>query len=294
MAPPKHGTREIRVETGFATFGPEVLRLVDLLDRCFVAWARASNSEQMQYPALISVQDLAAMDYFQNFPHLGLVVTSIDPQLIGEFYQDKKSSALTNIASDHLCCGDHVLPSAACYNAYVDLKGRSLDKAARITTIANCFRNEAYYDGLKRLKSFRMREIVVVGTAAEAQTHLVAMKANVLRLAADLDLPVDVVVAADPFFDATGPRAKMQKLFPVKEEIVFGGDLAIASLNYHRNFFGERFAITNAENEHAHSACVGMGMERWVHALITRFDGDLKMIEERLMDLSEREHEPAL
>ena len=66
-----------------------------------------------------------------------------------------------------------------------------------------------------------------------------------------------------------GGKAKMQRLFPVKEEFVVGG-LAIGSVNYHRNFFGERCGILAGEDT-AHTSCLAFGLERWVHVLTDRF-----------------------
>ena len=55
----------------------------------------------------------------------------------------------------------------------------------------------------------------------------------------------------------------------VKEELLCG-DLAIASLNFHRNFFGERCGIQLASGGPAFTGCVGMGLERWIHVLQQR------------------------
>ena len=50
--------------------------------------------------------------------------------------------------------------------------------------------------------------------------------------------------ATDPFFNPSqNPNALMQKLDPVKKEVVFGGKLALGSANFHRNFFCETFKI---------------------------------------------------
>ena len=65
-------------------------------------------------------------------------------------------------------------------------------------------------------------------------------------MCAELGLDVQLEVATDPFFDPNSGKAKMQRLFPVKEEFVVNG-LAIGSVNYHRNFFGERCSIQAGE-----------------------------------------------
>jgi len=66
----------------------------------------------------------------------------------------------------------------------------------------------------------------------------------------------------------------MQRLFPQKEELVYGGSVAIGSLNFHRNFFGERCRITADDGQPAYTGCVAFGLERWMHALLDRHQGD--------------------
>ncbi len=42
--------------------------------------------------------------------------------------------------------------------------------------------------------------------------------------------------------------------------------LACGSVNLHGNFFGERFDIKAADGAPASTACIGLGVERWVLA----------------------------
>src|SRR5438128_11685379 len=86
-----------------------------------------------------------------------------------------------------------------------------------------------------------------------------------------LGLAVEIEVATDPFYRRDDPRVAMQRLFPVKEEFVYGGNVAFASLNYHRNFFGERCAISTADGSPAFTSCVAFGIERWLYAMLDRF-----------------------
>jgi hypothetical protein len=54
---------------------------------------------------------------------------------------------------------------------------------------------------------------------------------------------------------------------PVKFEFVSDDGTAIASVNRHRNFFGERLGIFFGD-EDAYSGCLAFGVERWVHAVL--------------------------
>jgi hypothetical protein len=113
-----------------------------------------------------------------------------------------------------------------------------------------------------------MREIVYLGNADGAAEHLAAFKSLLSEWCAMLSLDVSWQTAVDPFFDKRSPRALAQAVAPVKEELVYQGQLAIASVNAHRNFFGERCQITDGDGEPVHTSCVAFGLERWVSALL--------------------------
>jgi hypothetical protein len=57
----------------------------------------------------------------------------------------------------------------------------------------------------------------------------------------------------------------MQRLLKVKLEYqsLDHNGLALASVNRHGSFFGERFDITCASGEPVHTACVAVGLDRW-------------------------------
>jgi seryl-tRNA synthetase len=256
-------TKPFSTVEGFATLGPELVRARALLEERFLAWAAEVPADQFAFPPAVPVDALAAFDYFDNFPHLVLLVAPLDAAHHAEAGPREGAVDRALLADSR-----YGLTSAACYNVYLHLSGAVLDAPRYVTTVANCFRNETHYDGLRRLRGFTMREIVCVGDADAARALIAAFKPKVLAFAATLGLELDVQVASDPFFQPEGSRAVLQKLFPVKEEFVFGGSLAIASVNFHRNFFGERCGIRLAEGTPASSACVAFGLERWLAALL--------------------------
>lgn len=267
----------VLVEDGLATLGPAALALRSELDGLFVTWARHHGAREMAFPALLEVPRLARLDYFQNFPHLGLLASG----LAADALAGPHLAAPERIAPEHLAGARYVLPSAACFSLYLHLEGRALDQPLLVTVVANCFRREEGYAGLRRLHGFTMREIVCVGSRDAVLAHLDRYERLVLDCVAALGLPVEVAAAADPFFDRSGSRALTQQLFPVKRELIYGGDLAIASMNFHRNFFGERCDIRLA-GEHAFSGCVAFGLERWMAALCDRLGPDLDGIRQRV------------
>ena len=273
-----------RRDDGLDVLGADELHLIRVLDSLVLGRARELSAQERRYPFLLEPEFLDRIDYYDNFPHLGLLACRADPGRLAETLADA-SRPLDSVPATALEDARYALPSAACYSVYRHLSGQTVPQAgSRHTTVATCFRNEERYEGLRRLLGFSMREIVAVGTAELATQHLLDAKDWVLTLAGRLGLVMSVEVATDPFFDRTGSRAKMQVLFPVKEEFVVDG-LAIGSVNYHRNFFGERCAITLPDGTPAHTACLAFGLERWVHVLSARFGGAAAAAE-ALLELS--------
>ncbi|GAA2573770.1 hypothetical protein SMC26_35655 [Actinomadura fulvescens] len=271
----------LKVQDGLATLGPDALALRSALDARFAAWGEAGGARAMAYPPLMAAADLAKVDYFANFPHLGMLAGGLSREAIESGYPGEEP--VDSVPGGRLAAAAHVLPPAACYGVYFDLAGERLDDGARrVTTVATCFRREDHFDGLRRLRGFTMREIVCVGDRDSVLAHLGHFKQLLLDHVAALGLPLEVEAATDPFFDPNGARALSQKLFPVKEEFVYGGSLAIASVNFHRNFFGERCAIGTGDGEPAYTGCVAFGLERWLSALGDHFGDDPAALLQRI------------
>lgn len=267
-----------RVRQGLATLGPEALGVRALLEARILTWAAEVGAAEMAYPPLMRVADLARLDYFQNFPHLALMAAPIDPDHLDAYAAGR--AEVEEVPPAELSGGRWALPSAACYNVYFHLAGRTLEAPHKVTTVAQCFRNEERYEELRRLWGFSMREVVCVGDEAAVEAHLTGFKERIVGLADALGLGLESQTASDPFYQPESSRAVMQKLFPQKEELVYGGSVAIASLNHHRNFFGERCNIALSDGRHAFSGCAAFGIERWLHALFDRFEGDADAIAE--------------
>ncbi|MFO1319484.1 MAG: aminoacyl--tRNA ligase-related protein [Burkholderiales bacterium] len=267
--------------TGLATLDHDQIRAIRRFDQIVLGRADARGCRETAYPALTPVADLERIDYFRNFPHLGLGVAAIDPACVASVPLETEGD-VRRVPADALQCAHHFLPSAACYPVYSTLRDRQLRTAHRVCVLQRCFRNETHYEGLVRLRGFTMRELVVVGTRDDVLDFVGTEKRWIGRLALALGLDLEVRAASDPFFDPGGTRAKMQQLFPVKEEFVFEGDVAVSSVNSHRNFFGERWNIRVADGTCAFSGCVAFGLERWLHALTRRHAGDYEAIQAAL------------
>jgi len=209
------------VTNGLATFGPEIIQIIELLEGRFISWAKTFNAVSMVYPPLMSVKDLDSFDYFSNFPHLALLTSQINPEQIEQYVKGK--DPVTSIPTDNLTPTEYALPSAACYNIYLHLKNTTIEAPKHITTVAQCFRNEKEFPGLQRLWGFKMREIVCIGSDQDVHKFLEGMKKIIQKFVSEIKLPLELEIATDPFYELQGRRALMQKLSPVKFE--YGGGI---------------------------------------------------------------------
>jgi Seryl-tRNA synthetase len=249
------------------------LRLYNRLDSLFATWAKEWNAQEYRVPPFISVSELKKIDYFSSFPHLITFPATLRSESLQEFTQinqdEQKEIQITALNPIH-----EILTPAACYHFYILLQGSNLQQPLYLTTCANCFRNEKEYLPLQRQWSFHMREIVCIGSMEEVQSFLKNMRQKLEAYFASISLPVTWAEATDPFFNASSnPKFLSQVLDPVKTEMLYENQLAIGSINFHRNFFGESFHIQTNGNA-AFSGCVAFGMERWMFAYLSTFGKD--------------------
>lgn len=247
---------------GLVTLDPVRTALFRGLDQFLTGLAGQLAAPEVLGPPLLSVDGLAKLDYFRNFPHLGVSA--------GRFTPDTHAglAAGETPAGSPLEPTGHLLPSATCYGLLLSLEGQDVGTGIRLSAAGRCFRNETHYDGLRRLWGFHMREVLYLGSNDGATEHLEDGARFITATAELLGLDLTRAAADDPFYDKGGSRARLMKLDPVKHEYSAPDGTAIASVNRHRNFFGERLGIRAGENGPAYSACVAFGLERWVHAMI--------------------------
>lgn len=249
----------------------DLLRLDRALDDTFLGWAAARDAVEHRFPPILPAVELDKIDYLASFPHLATfpVALAHDDANLAGFVETRGDGNALQLAA--LAPVRDVLTPAACYHFYIHHQGRALDRPLVLSTRATCFRRETRYVPLERLWSFSMRELVCIGTADEVTAVLEGERAVIDAFVRRLGLPVQWQHATDPFFrPAQNPKHLMQRLDPVKTELVFAGRLAIASINFHRNYFGEAFAMTR-DGRPACSGCVAFGIERWLSAILETF-----------------------
>ncbi len=259
-----------------AISGP-LLGLLDDLDRRFLALAARWQPEQLRFPPVIAVAALERIDYFRSFPHLFTAAVSLvdDEAALEQFVTGETVSPAGELNLGPMAPVRHVLTPAACYHLYDDQAGARLEGRRHFTLVCTCFRREAEYVPWERQWAFTMREVVCMGSAADAAEFLDQARAAVDELRAELGLPTAWQVATDPFFQPSrNPQYLMQRIDPTKHELVLDGRLAIASANLHHDHFGRAFDIALADGGPVHTACLAFGVERWVAAIVHAHGAD--------------------
>jgi len=260
---------------GHCTLSGASLALSRRLEELFLGWASSWHATEYAFPPFIAAKDLGRTDYFSSFQHLAtfpVVLTTDEPAL--EAFATQNAKVACGLQLGPTASVEEVLTPAACYHVYAHLQHTTLREPCYVTTKGTCFRREREYAALERQWSFAMREIVCVADAATVKEFLSAMRLRLTQFFQVLELDVSFEPATDPFFGgARHPKHFAQRMDPVKLEMVLDGRLAIGSLNFHRNYFGEAFGIGYGDKP-AFSGCVAFGVERWIYAVASRYGSD--------------------
>ena len=226
----------------------------------------------LHFPPVIPRELLVQTDYLNSFPDLtGSVHTfrgddKLHAQLLTLVEEGKDWSPVLEPA-------DVVLRPAACHPLYPLCTGRLEEGGRRYEVHGWCFRHEPSRDPA-RMQSFRMHEFVFIGEPQGTVEHRDLWLERGTELLEGLGLPVDIVVANDPFFGrvgkilAVGQRDEALKLEWVTPIASEKAPTAITSVNRHQDHFGLKFGIETSEGEVAHSACFAVGVDRVTLALL--------------------------
>jgi hypothetical protein len=228
---------------------------LDAIDAGVREIALDAGALEMQYPTLIAREVLTRAGYPDAFPHLLMSACRCDAP-------DAPPAAAT-LAMPEWC-----LAPALCYHTYAHHARRVVDDGLVVTARGRCFRAEEQSEPGVRQIEFEMREIVLLGSAGWVNAVGDGIKDALEAAALHAGLSGVWQPAEDPFFlpRAVG-KAMMQRLLKVKLEyqLPAAGGLALASVNRHGSFFGDRFEISTASGGTAHTACIAVGLDRWWH-----------------------------
>jgi seryl-tRNA synthetase len=247
----------------------------------FISSQRDARAEVMRFPPVMSRRQLEKSGYLKSFPNLlGCVCALHGSEAAIRTAADRYESGGDWTTS--LGASDLVLSPAACYPLYpiVASRGRLPHGGLIFDVAADCFRREPSRS-LDRLQSFRMREFVRIGAPEEITAFREAWMARARGLADELALPYTVDVANDPFFGRVGQVMAVSQLQQaLKFELLIpyyqgAKPTACMSFNYHREHFGNVWAIQDSRSELAHTGCVAFGMDRLAVALFANHGLDL-------------------
>jgi hypothetical protein len=229
----------------------------EAIDRQFLEWAREWAAEEVQFPALIDRATLERAEYPSAFPHLLMSACGcVDP-----------AKPLTELlVAANLTPSGWLLSPAVCYHVYPRWEGTVFASPRIATARGRCFRHEAEFSPGRRQLEFEMREIVLCGPTEWIDARAADARTRIEAISAGLGFAGVWETAMDPFFLPTSQgKALIQRLQETKKEYVVRNPtpLAVASINRHGPFFGERFRLSLASGEPAQTACIAFGLDRW-------------------------------
>lgn len=244
--------------------------------------AAVDGPERMAFPPLLPRRQLEKIGYLKSFPHLAGAVFAFEGDEEKAAVQEERARRHEDW-SEFQSMTDLVLTPAACYPVYPAIAARGPLPAGGITIDAGgsyVFRHEPSGDPA-RLQMFHQREIVRIGEPETVAAWRDAWRDRSVTLLAAAGLDVRVDVASDPFFGRSGrllarsQRAQELK-FEVLTQIAGPEPTAIASFNYHQDYFSSTYGIAMDKNGGpAHTACLGFGLERITLALLRTHGFDL-------------------
>ncbi len=237
---------------------------------------RPAGAEVWRFPPVMSRSQLETSGYLKSFPNLLGCVCCLDGsereirQVVNRFVEG-------GTWTDALAPADLVLTPASCYPIYpiATARGPAPQDGWTFDVGCDCFRREPSLD-LDRMQSFRMREFVRIGSAAQIMAFREAWIEQAQGLAADLGLTSTVEIANDPFFGRGGQMMadiqreeslKFELLAPVISDTKL---TACMSFNYHQDHFGKAWGLQLHDGAAAHTGCVAFGMDRMTLALFSQ------------------------
>jgi hypothetical protein len=275
------------VSTGHGKFvyRGEFNRAFEGLDRRLRSVCEGFGASSETYPTTVQTKSLQDSGYLKLHPHLAFLAAPIKPDI-----ESLKALSQIDLSDPDgapevvklLDMPEQVLAPTVCYHTFESRRGQST-KSERITALNKCHRHEPVnVQGLTRLTTYWMRELVAFGHDEELQELLDMALEWSKDFLKGLDVSFEVVSANDPFFGSEGAGNRiMQTAFSLKREIkvpVADGQLiAIASFNHHRNSLASKFSISSADdiNNVVSSCCVGWGYERLLYAIYSRHGANL-------------------
>ncbi|MDQ2639169.1 MAG: amino acid--[acyl-carrier-protein] ligase [Pseudomonadota bacterium] len=228
--------------------------------------------ERLSFPPIVSRKVIEKVHYLESFPHLCGAVHSFFGTELGS----KELAAAANEGREWgqmLKMTDVCLTPAICYPVYPTATGVLPADGRLVDVLGWAYRHEPSPEPT-RLQSFRMRELIRMGSGDQVVEWRNLWLQRGLDLLRSLGLNANSDVASDPFFGRGGKvlsksqkeqRLKFEVLVPV---ISAENPTAVCSFNFHQEHFGSTFEIRQSDGRIANTACLGFGLERVTMALL--------------------------
>ena len=242
------------------------------LERLLDQEAAGQGMEVVRFPPIMPRKHFETSGYMKGFPQLAGTIhcfcgTEADHRTLLHCLSENEDWTGQQRASDV------VLTPAACYPVYPLLaqRGPLPEGGLTIDLMSWCYREEPS-EHPARMRSFRLREFVRVGSADDIKAFRTHWMAKAQDIAARLGLKAEIDVANDPFFGRPGKlRAVMQREEQAKFELLIpiegNSPSACASFNDAKDLFGGLFSLQQSDGTTARTGCVGFGIERMVLAM---------------------------
>src|SRR5580698_10553611 len=234
---------------------------------------RDTQTEVLRFPPVMSRRQVEKSGYLKSFPHFRGCVSCLggdEPEIRASVERSEAGEDWTGALS----AVDLVLSPAACYPVYPLVASRGTVPATGLLfdVACDCFRREPS-KMLDRLQSFRMREYVCIGEAAQVDEFRQRWLSRAQKFMSQLGLPWRIETASDPFF---GRGGKLMAMSQVEQSLKFEllvpvhsseQPTACMSFNCHRDHFGTTWNLKTEAGELAHTGCVAFGIDRLALAL---------------------------
>jgi hypothetical protein len=270
---------------GLATLSGDFLKLKKSLERYWLMVAENINAIEIENAALWSVDITNQAKYLDDFPHEAALVIGCKKnhdsvEKINNIFKKgltNNADDLAGVLSEFQVLG--MCQPSVCTSCYHALGAKKINSNGIYTTYNRVFRNEGRRS-LDRLLSFTVRDLIAVGEEGFVRNW----RSNFFGLAdkfiEDLDLPISIEQATDPFFASAAEKLIVQQSAELKHELLIdipqtGNRIAIGSINLHLNVFGKRFDIYSNE-KNVFSCCMGIGFERTAYAFMSYYGLDFK------------------
>ncbi|WP_345814229.1 amino acid--[acyl-carrier-protein] ligase [Paraburkholderia sp. PREW-6R] len=274
--------------------------VIERLNHVITLLGADQHAEVLRFPPAMRRRDFEDSEYLKSFPDLAGTIHSFQGN-------DAGHRRLLSALDQTVAAGDGersdewmdqqkptrlVLTPAACYPIYpvVAKRGALPEDGRTVDVFSYCFRHEPSIDP-GRMQMFRMREYVRVGSPEQVMAFRQKWIERGSLLVRMLAMPFEIDLANDPFFGRGGKIvADSQRAQQLKFELLIpvatpDRPTACLSFNYHMDHFGVLWNIRRADDEIAHTACVGFGMERTTLALFRHHGLDVNAWPQSVRDL---------